>query len=173
MKDQITVIDAKVSDAEAIAQIHVNTWKSAYKEQLPDEMLDTLLVEEKKKGWEKIIAELDKKEYVLVAKHNGEVLGWCSGGYSRDTNADQATGELYGIYIRHDVLGRGIGTLLMDEMKDRLRKDGYTRLTLWTLVTNTSSHAFYTRSGWNKTKVFKNEDRNGFTLHEVQFEYIF
>lgn len=173
MKDNVIVRNARVADSEAIARIHVNTWKSAYKGQLPDALLDTLSVEERKKGWENIISERTEKEYVLVAEHEGEVLGWCSGGFSRDENADSSTGELYGIYVKHDSLGRGIGTLLMNAMKDRLKKDGYARITLWTLGTNTSSHDFYVRCGWNKSEVYKNEERNGFVLHEVQFVYLF
>lgn len=167
------VRDATIADSEAIALIHVNTWKIAYKGQLPDDLLNTLSIAEKKDGWEKIITERTPNEYVLVTECKGEVVGWCSGGSCRDENLHKKTGELYGIYVKHDCFGKGVGTALMNTMLKRLQHDGYDRVTLWTLVTNNKSHDFYKRQGWKKLNVFKKENRKGFILHEVQFEYVF
>jgi hypothetical protein len=50
--DNLIVREAKVTDAEGIAKIHVETWQHAYREQLPDAFLDSLSIKEKQKFWE-------------------------------------------------------------------------------------------------------------------------
>ena len=42
----VTVRDATVDDARAIAEVHVASWRWAYRGQLPDDLLDGLSVDD-------------------------------------------------------------------------------------------------------------------------------
>ena len=53
--NQPTIRTAVPDDAHPIAHVHVATWQTAYKGQLPDEMLQNLDVDRRRQGWEQII----------------------------------------------------------------------------------------------------------------------
>jgi hypothetical protein len=44
-------------DERGIAQVHVRTWQTAYKGQIPDEFLDGLSVQHRTEAWRQTIAE--------------------------------------------------------------------------------------------------------------------
>src|SRR5207247_7924466 len=46
-----TIRAAVVDDARAIAEVHVGSWRSTYRGQLPDDLLDRLSVDEREAQW--------------------------------------------------------------------------------------------------------------------------
>lgn len=161
--------NATPDDAIDIAQIHVKTWQCAYRGQVPDSFLDAMSVQKRKEKWQAALEHPEKGEYVLIAEADGKTVGWCTGGASRDEDADPDTGELQGIYIHSEYLGKGVGTALMEYLFRLLRKDRYKRATLWVLDTNKKARDFYEKRGWTiegKTKIVP---REGFELHEVRY----
>lgn len=61
---------------------------------------------------------------VTVAEDGGQVVGWASISMFRLREAYRPTVE-NAVYIRHDLLGRGIGKMLMADLIERTRKGGF------------------------------------------------
>jgi ribosomal protein S18 acetylase RimI-like enzyme len=143
----VTVRDATVDDARAIAEVHVASWRWAYRGQVPDTFLDSLSVEERQAMWKRSLEE--GKERTAVAIDDADaVVGFVGTGPAGDDDADERTGEVYAIYLLEHVTGSGVGRELLRRGEDDLRAAGYRRATLWVLTSNERAHRFYERNGW-------------------------
>lgn len=167
---EIIVRTALPQDAAGIATVHVRTWQSAYKEQIPDAYLSSMSVEKSTDRWKTQLENPQPNSYPLVAERDHQILGWCTAGKSRDEDADAETGEIYGIYVLPDYHGHGVGSKLIEKGLDLLKKDGYKKATLWVLDTNRQTRHWYEHKGWRiegKTKV--EHHSGGFDLNEVRY----
>jgi ribosomal protein S18 acetylase RimI-like enzyme len=143
----VTVRDGVADDARAIAEVHVASWRWAYRGQVPDRLLDALSVDDREAHWMRTLAEGNGRVAVAVDAA-GEVVGFVGTGPAGDDDADERTGEVYAIYLLEHVAGSGVGTALLRRGEDDLRALGYRRSTLWVLESNTRAHRFYERGGW-------------------------
>jgi len=125
-------------DAEAVARVHVETWRAAYAHALPPEGLAGLSVDNR--------AEMFRRRPPLVAEVAGEIVGFVAVGASRDAGAG---GELFAIYVHPDHLGEGIGTDLITAGEQRLRELGHGHAILWVLEDNPRARRFYEAAGWS------------------------
>lgn len=144
----VTIRDAGVDDAAAIARVHVASWRWAYRGHLPDETLDALDVAEREAGWLGVLASDDARDRVLVAEGAEGIIGFASVGGTRDDDAADGTGELYAIYLAEDATGTGLGRTLLARSTQALRDARFSRASLWVLETNDRARAFYEREGW-------------------------
>jgi ribosomal protein S18 acetylase RimI-like enzyme len=161
--------DATPDDAKGIAVVHVKTWQSAYRGQIPDSILDSLSVKTRAIRRKELLRELPGDLSVLVAEVDGGIVGFIDVGSNRDDDVDAEVGELKGFIVDPDYMNKGIGSELMKQGLQILRKKGYKKATLWLLDTNENSRRFYTNRGWvveGRTKVDKRDD---FDLHETRY----
>lgn len=165
----LTICEATLADAEAIAHIHVAMWQHAYRRQMPDDLLDNISLERRLTWRKQMLSEPAPRSHALVAVEAGKVLGFCDVGASREAGATPSDGELYAIYVAPGTQGKGIGSALMDEGVRQLHAEGFTRATLWVLATNAPTIRFYGRMGWAADGVTKTVDWNGFPLHELRY----
>ncbi len=165
----ITIREAKLTDAGRIAEIHIKTWQFAYKGLMPDIFLAGLSVEARKTSWEKALSNPNPKERFFVAELDGKLVGFCGLGASRDNDAAEDTGELYAIYIDPDYMGIGAGSILMATGLAYLKEVGFNSATLWVLSTNTKTREFYEHKGWKADGKTKVEARQDFELHETRY----
>ena len=86
-------------DAEAVARVHVESWRSTYRGLVPDDYLAGLSVERRADVWRRLIAEAGADRGVLVLEDDGDVIGFCHYGPSRDDDV-AGTGEVTSIYPR-------------------------------------------------------------------------
>lgn len=169
MSDYI-IRNANPGDALGIATVHVKTWQCAYKGQIPDWYLDNLSIQQREETWKQALTTPKNGVHTFVAVSNNSIIGWSTCGISRDTDAVDTVGELYGIYVSPENIGQGVGLALMNEAIERLKNDGYEQATLWVLDTNTKSRQFYVNKGWVVEGATKDDVRDGFTLHEVRYK---
>jgi RimJ/RimL family protein N-acetyltransferase len=144
----VVIREATPDDARAIAEVHVASWRWAYRGELPAEFLDGLTVDDREREWHEWLTP-EQGAGTLVALEGGAVVGFCSFGPSRDDDADEQTAEVRTIYLREEVAGRGVGRDLFASANDRLRDLGYRRATLWVMSSNERSRRFYERAGWS------------------------
>ena len=151
MKHTVGVLirDATPSDARAIAEVHVASWRWAYRDDLPAELLDGLSVDDRERTWFERLARADPAGGLLIAEDEERVIGFCGFGKCRDDGVAPTTGEIHAIYLLPEVAGRGIGRALFAAASDRLRMLGYARATLWVMASNDRSRRFYERAGWS------------------------
>jgi ribosomal protein S18 acetylase RimI-like enzyme len=150
--DRVTIRDAVPDDADAIAEVHVASWRWAYEGLLPASALEDLSVDERAAMWRQAAADPDPAARVFVADAADEagqrLVGFASVGTTTDEDAPSGTGELFAIYLVREIAGTGVGAALMDRAVRALRSAGLERATLWVLETNERARRFYERHGW-------------------------
>src|ERR1035441_368532 len=90
---------AKPNDADALARVNIDSWRSAYRGLVPDTHLKSLDYGHLSQRFGKDLASLGDEE-TYIADEAEEVLGFVTLGTCRDPDLDQATaGEILGIYL--------------------------------------------------------------------------
>ena len=142
----VSIREAVLDDAPAIAEVHVASWRWAYWGQLPDETLDALDVAEREARWREAIA--DSSTNVIVAVVDGAIVGFVSAGPTDDDDASPGTAELYAIYLEERAAGQGVGRALLERAVDGMRTAGFSQASLWVLDSNERGRRFYEQAGW-------------------------
>ncbi|MGJ3244951.1 MAG: N-acetyltransferase family protein [Elainellaceae cyanobacterium] len=143
---------AQPSDAPAIARVHVETWKTAYRCILSDEFLDTLSYERRARFWRQLLdpsnpRPLPSRHFVYVVGHPTEqVIGFASGGSERDRHPVYR-GELGGIYILEHYQHHGLGKKLVGAIARRLLTYDIQTMLVWVLADNRPARQFYQALG--------------------------
>lgn len=134
---------AMPSDAGGIAKVHVDSWRTTYKDMFPAEYLQTLNYESREELWNEVIPN----GYVFVAENNqGEIIGFSSGGKERTGNYPGFDGEIYAIYLLEKYQGKGIGRQLVKPLIEHFTKEGIHSITVLVLEDNPSKY-FYQSLG--------------------------
>ena len=152
---------ARVDDAAAIARVHTETWRVAYRGIVDDDVLDGLEASRGRiEAWREILASESAR--VFVAEADGTVGGFASAGPSRDRDME-GEGEIYAIYVRPDLWGRALGCALIAAAEEALRELGFVEAGLWVLEDNPRARGFYEAVGWRlddgARKTLPNESR--------------
>ena len=168
----LSVRDGRPDEARAIAEVHVLSWRAAYRGLLPAEVLDGLSVDGRERMWAGILRDPAPRRAVLVVAEEAKVLGFAALGPSRvaelvveagtaegiadetaegtveATGTEIETGELYALYLHPDHWGTGLGARLHTAALRRLHEYGFASAVLWVLAGNERALAFYRRAGW-------------------------
>lgn len=95
---------------------------------------------------------LDKKlGKVLVAEHNGKIVGWLHVQESISLESGHYS-EIIGLVVDETMRNKGIGKVLVDKAKEWTKQTGLTRLRVRTNVKRLAAHRFYYREGFRETK---------------------
>jgi ribosomal protein S18 acetylase RimI-like enzyme len=151
-------------DARAIAEVHVRSWRAAYRGVVADEFLDSLDVDRRVEMIEGVIR--DESKGLLVAEQDGHVAGFSMLAASYD----EGWGEVLAIYASPDYWGVGVGYELMAASVEWLQEQGYRRAMLMVLEDNPRARTFYERQGWSLGKRIRIENIGGRDLTEVRYE---
>lgn len=135
---------AEIEDAAAIARVHVDTWRTAYRGLLPDDYLASLDEAGYAERWRRTLAAGSSQVY--VAEDDRQIVGFASGGMER-AGEDGFTGELYAIYVLDSAQGRGHGRRLVQAVVQGLRQMGLGDMIVWVLRDNHPARHFYERLG--------------------------
>jgi GNAT superfamily N-acetyltransferase len=128
--------DAVADDADAIAKVQVDTWRSAYRGLVPSEVLDSLSYEQRSEYWSSIISREDRVRIFLVAEEEANgVVGFCVCGANRDEDSEFAY-ELYAIYVLEVHQDHGIGRALFEKCRKWTLDRGMTSMIVWVLRDN-------------------------------------
>lgn len=167
----MNIRDASLADAENIARIHVDSWQSAYRGQIPDIILDNLDSAKRAVFWQTHLA--DARFRTFVAEMNGQVIGFCDLIPSRDADSNpQITAEIAAIYIHPNHWRRGAGRALCLRAFATARNTGFKIITLWALKSNTAAQQFYRALGFQPDGATKSELLNDHVLHEMRFRIL-
>lgn len=133
----VTLRPAVVGDACGIESVRIATWKVAYRDLLPDALLDELSVEQDRV--DRWAASIDADpSFVTVAETSDEIVGWAAVGPCRDEDLPGAR-ELWGIYLLPACWSTGTGAALI-EAAGPLD-------VVWVLEGNARAIGFYERRG--------------------------
>lgn len=142
----VLVRQAYPTDAGAIAQIHVETWRAAYAGLLPERMLAGMREQRHLANWSTQLGNPRSADLVLVAEQPQRgVVGFMSAGPTRSGLAGYDA-EVYTLYVLPDWQNQGVGTRLLEGAFERLRARELGGVMLWVLARN-PSRFFYEALG--------------------------
>ena len=145
------VRDAQAADAEAIARVHVDSWRTTYKGIIPQSYLDGLNYEMRANYWRYHLGEYDVRSdlipewAVVLAEEEDLVVGFAAGGTERTGHATY-TAELGAIYLLQPFQRQGIGRRLVETMAGRLAGQGHSAMLVRVLAKN-PARGFYEALG--------------------------
>jgi len=138
---------ADVNDAQAIARVHVDSWRSTYRSLLPADFLDSLSEVAYADRWRRFITERSSRIYVVQeGDARRDIVGFASGGRERAGETGYK-GELYAIYVLESSQRRGYGRELVRAVVAGLGEMGLDDMILWVLRDNRPARDFYERLG--------------------------
>src|SRR5579864_3013939 len=140
--------DATAKDAEAIAWLHAESWRSAYRGILSDDFLDSHVHEERRGTWQARFSGAESQRFfVLLAENAGQMSGFaCVFPCPEDHAAFGAF--LDNLHVLPRFTGQGIGRILLSQVVRRLQTSGsHSGLYLWVLEQNHRARRFYEKAG--------------------------
>lgn len=149
-------------DFGAVADVYVQSWKTAYRGIVPDHYLDKLTADR----WGATLRA--EPEMSLGMFDDGRIIGTSKVSRSRD-EAREDCGEVISIYMLPEYAGQGHGRELMRAALRKLADEGYTDICLWALRENTRAGGFYRRMGFRLTGRSQTESIGGKELVEVEY----
>jgi ribosomal protein S18 acetylase RimI-like enzyme len=139
------VRQAEYKDAAQIAHVHVQSWRTTYRNIVSEDFLNKLDVEQRKQMWEAGLLKDDKSFIIYVIEDQGEIVGFINGGSSRNEEFPHEA-ELYAVYLLEEYQKKGYGTLLYQKLMAFFKAQGYQSMMLWVLKDN-PSYNFYKKLG--------------------------
>lgn len=164
----IAIREARVEDAQAIARVHVDSWRTTYAGIVPDDYLARMSYQSRANFWDSMLRVVEeRRQFVYVAETGeGEIVGFASGGPDRESNPPFQA-ELYTIYLLEAYQGQGLGRRLFFALIEGLAQAGLTSMLLWVFAVN-PARRFYEALGG---KLVKSEpfEIGGVTIEEVAY----
>ncbi|MEO0794133.1 MAG: GNAT family N-acetyltransferase [Verrucomicrobiota bacterium] len=138
----------EIRDARSIAEIHVQSWRSAYRGIMPQRLLDNLDVGEREEMWQRILESQCRQNLVLELE--SRIIGWSAFGKARDEDLNpNKVAELYGIYLLQEYWGNGYGSELWQSSLNSIIETDAQSVVLWVLKENRRAVRFYSRHGFS------------------------
>lgn len=153
-------------DADAIARIYVETWRSIYAGSIPDHVLTRMSHVRQASAWRHEIGGRSGR-WVLAAELPGAgVVGFAGLGANR-YGPTPYDGEIQTLYVLDDFQGQGIGRRLMQAGFGHLKERRFQRAVVWVLSAN-PARFFYEAMGGQRIAE-RNERLWGAILAETAY----
>ena len=169
MSARTIIRPAKPADAQAIARVHLASWRTTYRGIVPDAYLASLSVDQRTAMWANALARSGGGRSVHVAEDEaGTIVGFATGGPER-TDHPSFRGELHAIYVLAEHQRQGLGRRLLLPVVVALIDAGITSLLAWVLADNPSRRFYESLGG---TPIAEQRiDIGGASLTEVAFAW--
>jgi L-amino acid N-acyltransferase YncA len=159
---------ARETDAQRIADIYIETWRTTYAGAVPDRVLVNMSNERQAIYWTRAIKS--GGEIVGVAEDDrAGIVAVGSAGANRTRGGDYA-GEVYTLYVQPDFQNQGVGEHLLAHLFTEIRAKGMNSAVIWVLAANPSRFFYETMGG--KRVGDREEAMWGTTLREIAYGWI-
>jgi N-acetylglutamate synthase-like GNAT family acetyltransferase len=140
-----SVRPSEVEDINGIQQVARTTWLETYKGIYPDEFIHNFLNNaysetSLERSIRRDMGEEERKFFVAINEKN-EIVG-----YAHAMNEDGRVYELLRIYVLPQYHGKGIGTLLIKELRSQIKN--LEKLKAWVEKENIVGRMFYENKGF-------------------------
>jgi GNAT superfamily N-acetyltransferase len=142
----VAIRPATVGDAEAIARVRVDCWRTSYRGMIPDAYLDAMDVAASTALWVRVLSAPSTTTSVFVADDDGEVFAFAAGNMLEEPRY-ALDAELSAAYVRRDRQRMGVGHRLVDAVARAQRAHGAHGLIVWVIAGNKAARAFYEQLG--------------------------
>ena len=157
MDKVINIRKVKVGDANTLAFIQTESWKSAFNRILSKEDLDKYTdVNRAITLYSKLLNDNIGNGFILTINENPHCIA-----YWDKTRDDEMEGnaEIICIHSLCDNWGKGYGTEMMNHILSDIKNSGFSKVMLWVSKENHRARKFYEKHGFvltEKSKEFSN-----------------
>ena len=150
---------ARAEDAEAIAAVHDDAWREAYRGVIPGRSLEAMIARRGPAWW---LSAVRGGSRLLVLEFDSRIVGYASLGRNRVAAIPYA-GEIFELYLSPAYQGAGLGERLFKAAREDLASKGYLSTIVWALSDNERALRFYKKMGgvevWRAAEQFDNDSR--------------
>jgi ribosomal protein S18 acetylase RimI-like enzyme len=163
------VFPAGPSDAEALARVHITSWRETYRGLLPDAFLARMSEAGHARRFARTLLHPGPDEVTLVAADRQGIVGYAAGGPSRSGARGEA--EISTLYILRTAQGHGLGARLMADTARALAAQGAISLMISVLRDNIRARGFYEHLGGVAEAPRREPGPGGQLLYEVAYRW--
>ena len=142
----VSVRPARPHDAELVARVQQSTWRTAYAELLPPEVLATPLEQLAAVWLNAVEAAPTPRHRVLVALERDDLVGFVALAPAEDDESGAA--EVTALLVEPRWGRRGHASRLLAAAVDGWQADGTTTAVAWAWERDPATRAFLTGAGW-------------------------
>lgn len=161
----VVIRPLQVADADAVARLHANSWRRAYRGMLTDAYLDGDLEAERRAVWAERLARADIG-HGWIAEADGDPVGFVYVRHERDAPWGVHIDNLH-VVVAHQ--GLGVGRRLLHTVGQwgsaHAAGEG---VHLWVIAANHAARGFYARVGGAEVEVTDRAAGDGTTLPEYR-----
>lgn len=135
-----SVRPARAADLPAVGAVHSRSWRTAYADHLPAEVLAALEPDALAEAWRPAVtAPPSPRHHVLVACAGSTVVGFAAG---------DGDGELVALHVDPAHQRRGHASRLLSAAADLARTDEVAALSTWCPLVDTARRTFLESAGF-------------------------
>lgn len=154
----ITFREAKLNDAQNIANLHAESWRRTYRGNFSDEFLNGDVFSERQTVWNSRLKNPPENQYVCVAESDGTICGFvCAYGFE----SPERGSFIDNLHVDKLCQGRGVGKQLMSQAGAWLSRhypDCGVHLIVWE---SNPALMFYQRLGGRNTGLIEENNPDG------------
>jgi GNAT superfamily N-acetyltransferase len=143
---ELIIRRATLGDADAIARIRIDGWRTTYRDLIPAAYLESMEQQASRALWEKILTAGSSVASVFVAANEDNIVAFAAGNILREPKHG-FDAELTAVYVRLAFQRAGIGRRLVGAVVAALREQHATGLIVWVLAGNKGARTFYEQLG--------------------------
>lgn len=156
---------ASEEDIKAVARVYIDSWKTTYRDLVPDDYLDTLSYEDAEQKWIDFLNN-ENEPFIFIAMNDlGEIIGFASG---KSIDGGHFHGELYSLYLLQECRGLGIGRQLVSAIGKDFKEKDIASMLVWVMEKNKSGVGFYKRLG-GKESLHRKSEFGGVVVNDVAY----
>lgn len=140
---------ALATDIPAIARVHLDSSKIAYRGILHPVVLEGLSLAGRIDLWKMRFASIGPRGRLWVQDAGAEVIGFALCDVGEDDGPSRPACELKSFYFTPDYWGSGFGAGLLAHVVADFTGRGFNSMNLWTISANARARQFYERKGFS------------------------
>ena len=142
----IRIRRAVAQDAQTLAYIQTESWKSAFKGIIPDDTLASCTdLNRAQAMYERTLNGQMGSGYILFLDGKAQTIAWWNAARDEDL---PIWAELIMIHSLPEGRRKGCGRRMLEKVFEDVRAAGYKNIALWVFTKNTSARAFYEAMGF-------------------------
>ena len=143
----ITIREATLEDASAIAYVQIASWRETYAGLVPNNQLINLSYDQQVMMWtDTFDSPINNMITHVAVNERDQVVGFSSAGHKAKCDTPPQCAELYAVHILNDYRQCGIGQQLVYAVVGYFLDHAITSMTTWVLVDN-FARGFYEANG--------------------------
>ena len=148
MSMDVEIRSARIADIPAVAQVHLDSSKIAYRGILDQDLLNALSLSGRIALWEARYANTGPQGRLWILSRVSNIVGFALCDAVDDQGAPPAACELKSFYITPNCWGAGLGSRLIAHVVNDFKDRGFESMLLWTIRENARARAIYERLGF-------------------------